>query len=64
GGTITDSSGNANNGTVAAGQEPGQEVKERRTGAGAYVFDGNNDKILLGDLNAAIGGQDKLTISA
>lgn len=64
GGTITDASGNANNGTVAAGQEPRQEVEERRTGTGAHVFDGNNDKILLGDLNAAIGGQDKLTISA
>ena len=64
GGTITDSSGSGNDGTVASGQEPAHETTERRSGTGAYEFDGANDKILLGDLNGQIGGQDKLTISA
>ena len=63
-GTITDSSGSGNNGTVAAGQEPNHEVTDRRSGTGSYTFDGTNDKINLGTLNAQIGGQDKLTISA
>ena len=64
GGTITDSSGSGNDGMVASGQEPAHETTERRSGTGAYEFDGANDKILLGDLNGQIGGQDKLTISA
>jgi hypothetical protein len=42
GGTIkiTDSSGSGNDGTVASGQEPAHETTERRSGTGAYEFDG------------------------
>ena len=63
GGTILDSSGNGQHGTVAINQAPGHETANRRTGTGSFFFDGSDDKITLGDLDAAIGGQDKLTLS-
>jgi len=63
GGTILDPSGNGGHGTVANNQAPSQETANRRTGTGAFVFDGINDKITLGDLDTVIGGQDKLTLS-
>ena len=69
-GTITDSSGAGNNGNVAAGQVPTHETTDRRSGGGAYVFDGSNDKINLGTLNTEIGNsattgpKNELTISA
>ena len=63
GGAVADTSGAGNNGTVASAQAPTQETKDRRTGAGAYVFDGANDKILLGDLPELSQGNE-LTVSA
>jgi outer membrane protein assembly factor BamB len=63
GGAVADASGAGNNGTVASAQAPTQETKDRRTGAGAYVFDGANDKILLGDLPELSQGNE-LTVSA
>jgi flagellin-like hook-associated protein FlgL len=63
GGAVADTSGAGNNGTVASAQAPTQETKDRRTGAGAYVFDGANDKIMLGDLPELSQGNE-LTVSA
>ena len=70
-GTIADSSGNVprNDGNVAAGEAPTHETTDRRSGGGAYVFDGTDDKINLGTLNTEIGNsapgaKNKLTISA
>jgi flagellin-like hook-associated protein FlgL len=61
--------GSGPDGTFAAGEAPTHETTERRAGAGALTFNGTDDKIMLdpansGHLNALIGGQDKLTISA
>jgi flagellin-like hook-associated protein FlgL len=54
----------------AAVQEPVHESADRRSGAGAFTFDGTDDKINLGTLdtqigqNAATGAKNELTISA
>ena len=58
-----DSSGNGQHGTDANNQAPDHETANRRTGTGSFFFDGSDDKITLGDLDAAIVGQDKLTLS-
>jgi flagellin-like hook-associated protein FlgL len=63
--------GSGPNGTFdAATQEPAHEPTERRSGAGAFTFDGTDDKINLGTLDTQIGlgratgAKNELTISA